>query len=360
MIGETVRSEQERVLRVCFTDFPGPTNPEGIKRLLAGKVDFVVTDDDPDVVIFSVFGNRFLNYPGALRIFFTGENVHADFNLCDYAFGFDWMTLEDRYHRCPNFVLYDEFRLLIDKPAMSVGKAKMVTKRPRFCNFIYSNSKAHPYRDQLFHALNLRFPVASAGPHLNNTGFLRGSPSLGLDGTKDKLAFQSECRFSVAMENSSTPGYTTEKLVHALIAGTIPIYWGDPVVSRQFNPARFINCHDFESIEAVVERILEIDSDPELMLGMLRQPVFANGSPPPDLLPATIGRKLANILLQGRGSAFRRNTHVWGERYEAQRRREVAAGCVPQMCVRASRAIDGLKRSVRTFLKKTTRSSHGI
>ena len=161
----------KKSIRLALLDFPGPANKDAILWLLRQVYDVVEDDVAPDYIIFSVFGYQHLRYPNAIKIFFTGENVHADFNLCDYAFGFDWMTLEDRYFRCPIFALYDEFKRLSVSPASAVGDFAESLGREKFCNFIYSNAKAHPYRDELFRAISKYNTVDSAGPHLNNTGF---------------------------------------------------------------------------------------------------------------------------------------------------------------------------------------------
>ena len=63
--------------------------------------------------------------------------------------------------------------------------------------------------------------IDSGGKYKNNIG----AP------VADKLAFLSEGKFNIAFENSSANGYTTEKLIEAFAAGTIPLYWGDESVS---------------------------------------------------------------------------------------------------------------------------------
>ncbi len=56
------------------------------------------------------------------------------------------------------------------------------------------------------------------------------------------------------------PGYTTEKLFDCFKAGTVPIYWGNPEITRDVNPKAFINCNDYENdFDAVIERVKEID-----------------------------------------------------------------------------------------------------
>lgn len=309
-------------LRVHFTDFPGPANPDAMLRLLRKRHEVELDAVQPDILFFSVFGYEFLKYQKPIRVFFTGENVHPDFNLCDYALGFDWLTLEDRYFRCPNFLLYEEYEELMVKKPLSSEQVLAVQKRSRFCNFIYSNAKAHPFRDQLFRALNERKKVDSAGLHLNNTGIFRGSPSLGAVATKDKIEFQKECRFTLAIENSSTPGYTTEKLIHALVADTIPIYWGDPVVGRQFNTKRFINCHEYNSLADIVNRVLEIDENPELSKTMLHESIFCQGQIPFSMTPEAILSKL-DAIIHALADAKRRNPFVWGRIYEERLRKRV-------------------------------------
>ncbi len=309
------------MIRLAFTDFPSSYNPEAILSLLQRHFPVTLDEQAPDYVIYSVFGYRFLNFPNAIRMFFTGENVHPDFNLCDYAFGFDWMQLEDRYCRCPNYQLYEEFSELRQR-RQTVNPLAAIKEKTRFCNFIYSNANAHPFRIELFDILAQYKLVDSAGAYLNNTGFRVGSPSLGVSATRNKIEFQKQCKFSIAIENSSTIGYTTEKLVHALAADTIPIYWGNPEVGREFNGRRFINCHEFNSLDAVIKRIQEIDEDDALYLRILSEPFFPNDQIPLSLEEEPIVAQFRHIFSQG-STAARRNHHVWGEMYEEQRKLEV-------------------------------------
>lgn len=311
-------------VRVTFCDFPGPTNIQAITKEIERTHKIIIDNEDPEYVIYSVFGNEFLKYTNAVRIFFTGENVYPDFNLCDYAFGFAWMTLEDRYCRCPNFLLYDEFLTLRDSSERGNIYSHSVSVEDReFCNFIYSNSEAHPFRDELFKSLSSYKRVHSAGRHLNNTGFSVGHDSVGVQRTLDKIAYQTKFKFTIAAENSSTIGYTTEKLIHALAACTIPIYWGDPEVGRQFNTNRMVNCHEFSSIEQVVERIIEIDQNETIYRSMLNEPIFPGGVTPAGLRQDHISVVFNRIFDQPLSECRRRNSHVWGRIYEDRRRDEV-------------------------------------
>src|SRR5690606_34891130 len=108
---------------------------------------------------------------------------------------------------------------------------RILSEKEYFCNFIYSNSKANPARDRFFHQLNTYKEVTAPGTHLNNSNLFVGE-RFAADWMFSKLKFQSQCKFTIAFENTSSPGYTTEKILHAFISNTIPIYWGDPEVTK--------------------------------------------------------------------------------------------------------------------------------
>jgi len=84
-------------------------------------------------------------------------------------------------------------------------------------------------------------------------------------------------RFVVAMENTGKRYYVTEKLLNALLAGAIPIYWGDPIwVKKVFNPKCIIFLQDFKTIQECVEYVYKVDRTPELYQEYVNQPRFVN------------------------------------------------------------------------------------
>ena len=56
--------------------------------------------DEPDYLIYSVNSMDYLKY-NCVRIYYTPENLTPDFNICDYAIGFDYLDFGDRYIRYP-------------------------------------------------------------------------------------------------------------------------------------------------------------------------------------------------------------------------------------------------------------------
>lgn len=113
-------------------------------------------------------------------------------------------------------------------------------QKNEFCNFIHSNSNlAKPIRKDFFRALDSRIPVISAGRFLQNDRSLSNQAN-DLDWHSSKLKFQHSFWFTIAIENSESPGYATERLMDAFLEGTIPIYWGDPVWLRNSIPKHLL------------------------------------------------------------------------------------------------------------------------
>lgn len=262
--------------------------------------------EKPDYLFYSIFSNDFYQYD-CVRIFFTGECITPDFNLCDYAMAFDWIVFGDRYIRTPLYLLYPEAYEEEDRKALAKGWLK---EKDKFCSFVYSNAGADSYRMQLFDKINQYMRVSSGGGYLNNAG----GPVV------DKRAFEQEHLFSIACENSSYPGYSTEKLLQAFQAHTIPIYWGDPLIGKVFNEKAFINCHAYGTIDEVVERIKQLYDNETLYLEMLSEPIWNSGFTPKEQMQNT-KKFLYAIIEQPVDLAKRRNNSYWGRIYEGERKK---------------------------------------
>lgn len=226
---------------------------------------------NPDYLFFNESSYEHLKYD-CIKIFYTGENISPNFNLCDYAIGFDYMTFMDRYYRFPLYLALSsceedwalDLGTNIDITKMGTFSKEDLAKKTDFCSFVYSNYLADDNRKNIFTKLSDYKKINAAGSYLNNT-----------DGKKikNKLEYEMKHKFSIAFENSSRAGYTTEKLHGALAAKTIPIYWGNPEIALEFNEKRFINCHNFSNFNQVVERVKEIDNDDDLYLSIINEPV---------------------------------------------------------------------------------------
>ena len=104
--------------------------------------------DNPDYILhYPYTGNSYLNCDG-IRIFWTGEDVTPDFNLVDYAIGFDHISFGDRYLRRPLYLGYKYDWERAKKKHLIVSESAHLRK---FCNFVYSNGNAVRQREDFYH-----------------------------------------------------------------------------------------------------------------------------------------------------------------------------------------------------------------
>lgn len=176
-------------------------------------------------------------------------------------------VLENRYFRFPLYMLYERSLCSMQRKTEALNETMANRK---FCSMVVSNPNADPSRELFFFLLSQYKRVDSGGRYLNNIDCLNGVPS--------KYEFQKNYKFSIAFENSSHPGYCTEKIVQSFAAKTIPIYWGDPTVAEQFNEKAFVNCHKYKNWDEVVEVVKQIDQNDRQYLDMLQQQATDNSN----------------------------------------------------------------------------------
>lgn len=252
-----------RTIRIDFCDFwPGFERQNNFFISLLKKHFHVVVTDDPDFLFFSTSGQQHRKY-NCTKIYFTGESFPPNYLDCDYSISFDLLENE-RNLRFPLYLLYGNMTDLLS-PKKPYSELKH--QHQKFCNMVVSNARATK-RIDFFHKLSKYKPVDSGGKYLNNIG----GP------VADKLQFISSYKFSIAFENKSQPGYTTEKLVEPMFCGSMPIYWGNPNVDLDFNPKSFLNWADFGSDEAFIDRIIELDQNEDLYEEVYNQPFFVNNN----------------------------------------------------------------------------------
>ena len=241
--------------------------------ILRDNFRFIEDHVNPDVLVYSLYGNRHLSY-NCKKILVVGENSFPDFNECDYAISSHYLTLGQRHCRIPFYVFNKEYQIL-------TNSQRFMHDNPlnrQFCSAIISNNlNADPQREALFRKIHDKKQICSVGKCFNTAGFtLQQRPEFAenLD-TKftnpQKIAFMSQFKFGLALENSRVEGYCTEKITDAFAAGCVPIYWGDPRVHDEFNENSFIDVSRFHSIDEAVEYILEVDKNDDLYMSMLQQ-----------------------------------------------------------------------------------------
>ena len=312
-------------IKIWFSGMSGNFNPDNnfIINILK-KYYEVELSEKPDYLFYSVNSMDYLKY-NCIRIFYTAENLTPDFNICDYAIGFHYLDFDDRYIRFPLYLVDDFTVYSNDNYANDLFRtvhkheraARAMKEKTDFCSFVYSNAKAAGCRQLIFEELSKYKPVHSGGKYLNN-----------LSGPVDnKLEFQLTHKFVIAFENTSAPGYTTEKIIGAFSADAVPIYWGNPWIDREFNEAAFINCHkwgltedpNIKIIQKIVDEVKKIDTDDTLFYNMLSANAIAQENNI-DRQKLRFENFLTNIFDQDLNKAYRRNRFYWGERYERKQK----------------------------------------
>jgi hypothetical protein len=259
----------KKKIKINFSDFWGGFDKTNnyFYNLLKDEFDIEISNS-PDYLFFSVFGNQH-QYYNCKKIFYTGENVAPPLGYCHYSFSFDYMD-DSRNYRLPHYLLYDGYYELARPKFIDDSMSKR-----KFCNFVASNGNCQE-RNQFVENLSKYKKVDCGGRWMNNIGYP----------VQDKRKFQSEYKFSVAFENNAYrpqhPGYTTEKIMEPMTVNSIPLYWGNPQINKEFNTKSFVNFYDFGSFDDMIEYIIELDKNDDKYMEMLNQPWFENYNIPED------------------------------------------------------------------------------
>ena len=256
------------------------TSDNFFTRQLSAKNNVEICDD-PDFYFFThpVYGSKnYLKY-NCHRIFFGGENIRADWNICDYVFDSDFYENNPRQKRMPLWAYWPLSRLIQPKAFDNLEDKK------KFCCMVVSNPKCKE-RNEFFQQLSKYKKVDSGGRFLNNIGIH----------VANKMEFIKDYKFVIAFENSSFPGYTTEKLIEPMMVNSIPVYWGNPLVDKDFNTRSFVNIKDISQFDDAINKIIELDKEDEKYLEILNEPFFHNNRIPPEFTDESIQKFLDFII----------------------------------------------------------------
>jgi len=260
-------------IKIDFADFwPGFDKEDNYFTNLLREGFSVEISSNPDFLFYSVFGSSHTRYQST-KIFYTGENISPVFSDvdptrgCHWAFSFDY-SRDPRNYRLPHYLLYPGYYELSQRPD---PQSSLFDRK--FCSFVVSNGSSSP-RNEFFNLLSRYKPVDSGGRFMNNLGRLVG----------DKIEFLRDYKFNICFENDAHRGYnehyTTEKLPQALSSHTLPIYFGNTDIEKEFNPKSFIDVRNFSNFSSAVEYIIELDRDKDKYLEVLRQRPFLDNEPP--------------------------------------------------------------------------------
>lgn len=205
----------------------------------------------------------------AFNIWCTFENRRPPVSGFDLTFSFDIDNYRDTNYYLPLVYLYTNLK----KSNNKYSKHKITAEscaQPRKFNEDFFQKKTqfaasfinnpHPTRLRAINGLNKIGQVDLFGRSVDNY-------------VVDKIGTASNYWFNVCFENDLYPGYVTEKVLEAWIAGTVPLYWGIDK-GGILNPDAMINLNDFETMEAFFRHVSKIYSLPDEMKKIINQPLF--------------------------------------------------------------------------------------
>ena len=261
-----------------------------ILYLLSDKFNFKIDENNPDYLIYNVFGGTHFNlkYKNCIKIAYFTENKIPDLNEADYAIGFPHIIYLDRFYKVQRYNSVINIKKIREK----------LIKQPirkKFCAAVISNSNnSDGFRLRFINELGKYKKVDMGGRYNNNVG----------GRIINKINFLSSYKFSIAMENSQGDGYTSEKIFESYISGTIPIYYGNYMIDEVFNPKSYILIRGEKDMLRKIEYIKEIDKDDKLYVNFLKENIFVNQNRKIDY---ELKDFFFNIFAQDKSYAFRRN-----------------------------------------------------
>lgn len=262
---------EKKKIRVAFID---NCESQVILEALGEKYRPVLDERNPEVVFYGNFGLKHLRY-NCIKVFISQECVAPDFNVCDYAMTSNKIDFDGRnLYMPPAFFQH----LREEKPTLCPLTSQL--SRRRFCSFIYSQRKegmGSQLRAEFCERLMKYKQVDCPGKVLHNYDAPELSVRHANDWNASKIRFLGNYKFNIAFENCNCKGYITEKMSDPLLAGCVPIYWGSEGDLGIFPREAVICANDYPNMDALIERVIEVDNNDEEYMRMLEANPLRHG-----------------------------------------------------------------------------------
>lgn len=216
-----------------------------------GKAVVVSPYNNPDILFASVMGPIELvkKFNVKLKIFYCGKNTnrYPSYNnidilnkYFDIIVGFKYTNLEKNIIRFPLWLLYYKYYCYNENYNIITHieekyKENIKKDKQSFATIV----ARHDMYGQRTIICNI---VKMYGTILGGSNFMQTDKIGPL--IKDKINFIKKGLICICPENSESEGYYTEKIFHALEAGTIPLYWAvDYPEKDMINENKYLFCN---------------------------------------------------------------------------------------------------------------------
>jgi hypothetical protein len=276
-------------MKIQFEYFWGGFNPKDFFLLKYFDNPEIVTTDDYDFIILSVFPNKKLQINSSAKIIvFNGE--HPDYVrsriislgikpniVIGYIDTYNYFYPVKKIYYPLWLLYYPQFD---DKFILDIELNKHITiqdiNKKKFCCLINSHDN-NVTRKPIYNALTIIDRIDCPGLLLNNL-----DRSLVGTSSEDKLKFMNSYIFNICSENIRGIKYLTEKLPQALNSCCIPIYYGElsDINQRIFNQDRIIIVDDFSSntmtqLRKKIKKLFDNKCD---LLKFYKKPIFTDNA----------------------------------------------------------------------------------
>lgn len=248
----------------------------------------LLNDSKKKINFCSLFDEREIlgHVKDGVKIFFSGENLHmpdkalyADALLgdkrCRLSIGFD--KIEDkRYMRFPLWLTY-VFEPTLDEKKIRERCEQLrhpeIGKRDRFACLI-ARADISGIRTVMYEGLS------EVGKVDCPSGLFHNDDSLKEQFGDEKVKYMRQYRFNICPENSNAYGYCTEKVLEAIAAGCIPVYWGcnNEPERKILNQDAIIFWDKKSNGAKALEQIKELSADKKRMEAFMKQPRLKEGA----------------------------------------------------------------------------------
>ena len=269
--------------------------------LLKQKYDVEIVENDPHILLYPLSHIGHLNYKNCVKIFFTEEsgfwnkNEFYKYYPQDRFFyaAYDADLILSNYYidnkdnlRFPSYLWY-YYQMTIDGRLPRFDyffKERLVTDEKlfdrKFCVFIHQHKNPNMFRMKFLEKLNKYKTVdvwnsdqskySETGNSFIKTEFLKNNYKFcfSMEHNNGDMDFHAPGVFY------HDKGYTTEKIIEPFCSNTIPLYWGNHYIGKEINTNMFINWHDYNNDEKMIEKILELDSNKDKYMEALNGAVF--------------------------------------------------------------------------------------
>jgi hypothetical protein len=224
--------------------------------------------DESDILLETIFETHTFLYNKKWRysFLFSGES-RLNKHYLDYSCVLYGERNYNNIINVPLFIPNIYCSNLMDK--LQKKENTFTIPKKNICAIISNSSGIE--RNYFLNELDKIIKVDYGGNYKNNTEKFKNAYN-----SIEFINKVAEYKFIISMENSMGDTYITEKILHGLLANTIPIYWGSLNITNYFNSERILILRDKKSIPELIQKIKDIMEDDKKYIEIINKSVFNN------------------------------------------------------------------------------------